>query len=65
MRPEPAFARQSYDLIELYAGKARVSRLGRSVGYQCIAADVIYDTAGTRAASALNLNGNSGFTLLI
>ena len=55
---------QSYDLVELYAGRARITRLGRTAGFTCIAADVIYDESATRQKSSLNLCGNAGFALL-
>ena len=64
MEPCPDFAKQQFDIIELYAGKARVSRIGRSAGYKCIASDVIYDNSVERKKSALNLCGNAGFAKL-
>ena len=64
MWPEPHFAiHEVYDVIELYAGRARASRIARSVGYKTIAADVIYDDTVPRSKSALNLCGSAGFAL--
>lgn len=63
MTPLPEFAKTPQDLLEFYAGRGRINRLARSVGYACVAADVVYD-AGPRSASSLNLCGNAGFAQL-
>ena len=62
MDPVPDWANKEFDCIELYAGRARISRIARAAGYDCIAADQIYDDHPKK--SSLVLNGNSGFAPL-
>ena len=60
----PGFgSRNDYDIIELYAGRARIARMAKAAGFQAVATDKNYDTSGN-CRSALQLNENSGFALL-
>ena len=61
MDPKPGFMQSSYDIIELYAGRARITRMARAAGYSAIAADKDYDE---NEFSALHLCGNAGFVWL-
>ena len=62
MDPLPRFARGrgGYDVIEYYAGRARISRLARLAGYRSIATDVKYDMHDS-GRSALDLCCSAGF----
>ena len=62
VEPKPAFTALDYDVVELYAGRARITNIAQKVGYRAIAADKNYDDNPTQ--SALELNGNAGFTCL-
>ena len=61
-----------FDLIELYAGLARVSRLAEACGFHASAHDLTYDAApegqsqhtGKARRSAFDINGEAGFLLL-
>jgi hypothetical protein len=61
-----------FDLIELYAGVARVSRLAEACGFHASAHDLTYDAApggqsqhtGKSRRSAFDINGEAGFLLL-
>ncbi|CAE7206912.1 unnamed protein product [Symbiodinium natans] len=63
VEPKPAFTALDYDVVELYAGRARITNIAQKVGYRAIAADKNYDDNPTQ--SALELNGNAGFTLAV
>ena len=56
-KPMP-FTETDFDIIELYAGRARVTRLARSVGLRSIASDKVYDE---HSKSSLQLNDAAGF----
>ena len=56
-KPMP-FTGTNFDIIELYAGRARVTRLARSVGLNAIASDKVYDE---NSRSSLQLNNAAGF----
>ncbi|CAE7842436.1 unnamed protein product, partial [Symbiodinium necroappetens] len=36
MEPKPHFAESTYDIIELFAGRARITRLAQFAGYSAI-----------------------------
>ena len=68
----PAFARQQADVVELFAGKARVARLATTAGWACLAHDVAFDPGNNGGSSTtldklkgyrscMDLNGNAGF----
>ena len=59
--PKPPFCNETFDVIELYAGRARITRMARAAGFMCVASDQAYDPS---ERSALHLNENSGFALL-
>ena len=64
---------KAFDLVEYFAGVARVSRLAHSCGYNTSAFDMTYDEAppgqsqhaGRAKRSAFDINGEGGFLLLI
>ena len=56
---------QELEVLELFAGKARLSRLAKSVGIPAQAHDLLYDPAWeTKKKSAMNINEPSGLMLL-
>lgn len=63
---------EPYDLIDVFGGFARVSRLGMARGYQCRAFDIGYDDpvpgvsphSGRGNRSAFDLNGEAGLLFL-
>ena len=62
MDPKPQFVNfSSYDIIELFAGRARITRMAQGAGYSAIAADQAYDE---HEFSSLHLCGNAGFVWL-
>ena len=58
------------DLIELFSGKARVSKMGALFGIQVRSVDIDYDTPKKKKSkhskrkqrSAMDINGEAGFT---
>ena len=56
--PKPPFCNEAFDVIELFAGRARITRLAQAAGYQAVAADQKYDLHET---SSLHMNESSGF----
>ena len=63
LEPMPASFTEGpgFDIIEFYAGRGRISRIGRAVGFQAVTADLIYDKPENPQKSALNLCGSAGF----
>ena len=61
MDPQPLFTEERFDVLELYAGRARITRIARASGYLALAADKNYDPSQN---SALHLNTSSGFAQL-
>ena len=59
--PKPPFCGETFDVIELYAGRARITRMAQAAGYSAIAADQKYDP---NELSSLHMNENSGFVFL-
>lgn len=63
---------EPFDLLDFYAGRARVSRLANCMGYVSRAFDLDYETApagesihaGRSKRSAFDINGEAGFLLL-
>ena len=52
----------AHDLVELFAGKARVSRLAASRGWQTASHDWDFDReAGPDDHNAMDINGAAGF----
>ena len=51
-----------FDLLELYAGRARLTRIAKACGYSALATDKIYDE-DPESKSSLQLNNSAGFTL--
>ena len=51
-----------FDLLELYAGRARLTRIARACGYSALATDKVYDK-DPECKSSLQLNNAAGFTL--
>ena len=37
--PKPPFCQEKFDVIELYAGRARITRMAQAAGYRAVAAD--------------------------
>ena len=56
--PKPPFCNETFDVIELFAGRARISRMAKAAGYTAVAADQKYDP---HEISSLHLNESSGF----
>ena len=54
------FMGTNFDILELYAGRARITRLARACGYAAIATDKVYDP---ESKCSLQLNGHAGFAL--
>ena len=59
----PRFADRSYDLIELFAGQARITRLARARGWYAMNHDWDYDHFATENGTnnCMDLCGNAGF----
>ena len=68
----PPWTRQKYDIVELFAGKGRIARLGQSRGYNILCHDMLYDKVFTadsssetetkqRKRSCMDMNGSAGF----
>ena len=51
-------------VVEFFAGKARICRLARSIGLRAVGHDVNLDSATGPKRSAMNINGSSGFMSL-
>ena len=49
-----------YDVLEIYAGHARVARLGRALGLETAALDDSYDPE----KKSMNINTDAGFLFL-
>ena len=60
--PEASLQHDPLDSIELFAGRARITRIAHACGYRGIAADQVYDPNPDNR-SALHLNTNAGFSL--
>lgn len=51
-----------YDVLEFYAGRARIARTARRLHYRAMAFDVNYDSPGeTSRRNAMDINGAAGF----
>lgn len=52
-----------YQVIELFAGKRRVARLGASIGLKTTAHDIAYDEAFStkKGKSSMDINEPAGF----
>ena len=53
-----------YDLIEFFAGVARIARLGETAGYRTFACDLEYSKPGEKR-SPMDINSASGFANLV
>ena len=54
----------NYQMAEMFAGRARISRLAKSLGLRVCAHDVLYDTkAGLIDESCFNINQDAGYVL--
>ena len=53
--------RRYSDVIEFFAGKARVCRLAEAAGFFSLAHDIGFDDG--RERSCMDLNGSAGFVL--
>ena len=68
----PWVSDRPYDVLDFYAGEARISRLATACGYHACAYDVRYDCplegesyhSGRSKRSAFDINGEGGFLLL-
>ena len=62
----PPFGDRAYDLAEMFAGQARVSRLARSRGWRAICHDMSYDMSlDETSRSCMDLCGAAGFLFLV
>ena len=66
--PEPGFSTVQADLIEYFAGKAKVARLAQTAGWASLAHDIDYDPTSVRVKgkkrigkSCMDLNENAGY----
>ena len=64
--PQPPFMHQELDLLDLFAGKARIGRAGELLGYQSRCMDILYDAGefSRRGSKSMDLLGNAGLALL-
>lgn len=55
-----------YDILEFYAGQARLARLGKGLGLNVAAMDFLMDTEGDnkRKNNAMDMNTSAGFVFL-
>ena len=68
----PWVSERPYDVLDFYAGVARVSRLATACGFNACAYDIKYDTpepgesyhSGRAKRSCFDINGEGGFLLL-
>ena len=59
---KPGFATcEGFDVLEIYAGRARINRMANAAGYRCLATDKVYDQ---HPKSSLELNESAGFAYL-
>ena len=64
LKQPPPFASRAADLVEMFAGKARISRLAKSRGYHVLCHDWNYDvSAGPETHNCMDMCGNAGFLL--
>lgn len=58
--------REEYDILEFYAGQARLARLGKAMGLHVAAMDFLMDTEGDnkRKNNATDMNTSAGFVFL-
>ena len=52
---------EKYELVDLFAGQARLTRLGRAAGMSAVALDLEYSPTNPRT---FDLNEEPGFVLL-
>ena len=66
MHPLPKFAKQAdgYEIIEYFAGRARITRMARAIGLTAMATDLKYDDSSGDAKSSLNLCTSAGLAKL-
>ena len=55
--------KQEIQILELFAGKARLARLASSLGIPAQAHDLVFDP-DWKTKSAMNINESAGFMLL-
>ena len=54
-----------YDILEAFAGTARIARLARALGLEACALDLNYDSANNKSkANAMDMNTDAGFLFL-
>ena len=56
-----------YEVLEFYAGKARLAKLAKALGKNSAAMDFVYDTKGDNSTknNSMDMNTSAGFTFLI
>ena len=58
----PEFAHKSWDVLEYFAGVARISRLADARGWHALCHDISYDTeAQPGQHKCTDINGSAGF----
>ena len=64
--PAPPFGAKACDLIELFAGRGRISRLARARGWNTLSHDWLYDEVAEANGcnNCMDLCGNAGFVYL-
>lgn len=53
-----------YQVVELFAGAARICKLAKFIGLSACAHDITYDATAGNSGSSFNILGCAGFVLL-
>ena len=59
----PGFLRREYDIIELFAGKARICRVAEAKGFFALAHDFAYHKPSSGRNNCMDINGKAGYVL--
>ena len=62
LKKAPPFSERKWDVIELFAGTARIGRLAAAAGWFALVHDMSYDRTG-RPNNSMNLNTSAGFMI--
>ena len=60
----PDFAEKSYDLVELFAGAGRLTRLAKARGWNAVCSDLLYDRGAGSGHNCMDMCGSAGFVWL-
>ena len=66
LKRAPPFAGKAWDVIEMFAGTGKISRLAAASGWHALAHDMAYDRSAQAPGqhNAMDLNTSAGFMLL-